>query len=369
MRACHWPVSRLTRAGLLLLLLLALGGRGVAAAPAWAPGAPDPPVVLTNDGVARGVLFYSPTCPYCHDVIDDVLPPLREAYGARLVIIELDTTSPAGLPIWQAALRTYDPPPRGVPTLVIGEHVLIGARVIPQELPGIIESYLDAGGVGWPAIAGLEAFVAELDTSRPADSAGRVGAAFGRDPVGNTISVVVLVGLVAGLVAVSKPRPWQAVVSERAGLWLLLPLMVGLGISLYLMYGEVSGTELVCGPVGDCHAVQQSSFAVLFGVLPVAALGVIGYGALLLTYYAWWMATRTSIRRYAPGVLFVMAVLGLLFATYLTFLEPFVIGATCAWCLTQAVCMLAVVLLTAGPGWASLRTGRRKAGSGRALAR
>ncbi len=50
-----------------------------------------------------------------------------------------------------------------------------------------------------------------------------------------------------------------------------------------------------------------------------------------------------------------MALFGLAFSTYLTFLEPFVIGATCAWCLTSAVCMLGVALASAGSGWTSLR--------------
>ncbi|MGQ9681477.1 MAG: hypothetical protein ACUVX9_02950 [Anaerolineae bacterium] len=44
----------------------------------------------------------------------------------------------------------------------------------------------------------------------------------------------------------------------------------------------------------------------------------------------------------------------MLFSTYLTFLEPFVIGTTCAWCLTSVVCMAPILLLAAGPGWAAL---------------
>jgi uncharacterized membrane protein len=34
-----------------------------------------------------------------------------------------------------------------------------------------------------------------------------------------------------------------------------------------------------------------------------------------------------------------MVVFGTLFSVYLTFLEPFVIGATCIWCLSSAVVM------------------------------
>ena len=40
---------------------------------------------------------------------------------------------------------------------------------------------------------------------------------------------------------------------------------------------------------------------------------------------------------------------GTLFSIYLTFLEPFVIGATCAWCLTSAILMTTLLLLTVTP--------------------
>ena len=40
---------------------------------------------------------------------------------------------------------------------------------------------------------------------------------------------------------------------------------------------------------------------------------------------------------------------GLAFSIYLTFLEPFVIGASCAWCLTSAVIMTVLLWLTAVP--------------------
>jgi uncharacterized membrane protein len=40
---------------------------------------------------------------------------------------------------------------------------------------------------------------------------------------------------------------------------------------------------------------------------------------------------------------------GVLFSIYLTFLEPFVIGATCAWCLTSAIVMTALFWLSLAP--------------------
>jgi uncharacterized membrane protein len=44
-----------------------------------------------------------------------------------------------------------------------------------------------------------------------------------------------------------------------------------------------------------------------------------------------------------------MAWIGIFFSIYLTFLEPFVIGATCAWCITSALIMTAIFLLSTQP--------------------
>ena len=52
---------------------------------------------------------------------------------------------------------------------------------------------------------------------------------------------------------------------------------------------------------------------------------------------------------------------GTLFSIYLTFLEPFVIGATCAWCLASAVILTLLMWLSARPGfdaWKRLRVRR-----------
>lgn len=224
MRFRQWRVPRMMIVALLLLVPLVLSVEGAGADRAHAPEtsilgeetrqesfSPD---LFTNDGVVRGVLFYSPTCPYCHDVIDDVLPPLREAFGKDLILVELDATTPAGRPIWQAAVATYDPPAVGFPTLVIGDFVLIGSRDIPQSLPGLIEDYFAAGGVGWPAIDGLDAVVAEFETPGSPGILESLSMRFGRDVIGSTLSVIVLVVLFAVLIAANKSRLWRKALSE-----------------------------------------------------------------------------------------------------------------------------------------------------------
>jgi uncharacterized membrane protein len=130
--------------------------------------------------------------------------------------------------------------------------------------------------------------------------------------------------------------------------------LAGIGISAYMTFVEATGTVAVCGPVGDCNTVQQSQFALLFGVIPLGALGLVGYAAILL---AWLAGRRLSGRNaeWARTLAFGLSAFGTLFSIVLTFLEPFVIGATCTWCISSALAMTGLLWLTSGPGIASLQ--------------
>jgi uncharacterized membrane protein len=179
---------------------------------------------------------------------------------------------------------------------------------------------------------------------------------FQLDPVGNGFSVVVLLLMIASVVIVwLKPH----VLPGSLGLGILVPLLVlvGAGVAGYLTYIEATGATAVCGPVGDCNTVNQSEHARLFGMLPVGALGLFGYAAIAVA----WAASRYTTEKiglWARVALLAMAAGGTLFSIYLTFLEPFVIGATCAWCLTSSIIMTALLWLFASEGrdaWVQLR--------------
>jgi uncharacterized membrane protein len=261
----------------------------------------------------------------------------------------------------------------------------MGSVDIPNQFPGIIEEGLAQGGIDWPAIPGLAEALASIPPGEASPTTTPAGAAptepstaipptiagppslptpaprtlastFLTDPVGNSLSVVVLVGMIASTVVIGlrlrNPRPHR--VAARAHIGVMLLTLAGIGISAYMTFVEASGTTAVCGPVGDCNTVQQSQYAVLFGVIPVGALGLAGYAAILL---AWVAARRLTARRaeWAAVVAFGFAAFGALFSLVLTFLEPFVIGASCMWCLSSAVIMTVLLWLTSGPGIAALQ--------------
>ncbi len=137
--------------------------------------------------------------------------------------------------------------------------------------------------------------------------------------------------------------------------WLIAVVtLAGLAAAVYLAFVETSDAQAFCGAVGDCNTVQASRYARLFGVLPIGVMGVVGYGLILA---AWLVSTLAdgTLADLADAALLVMALGGAVFSAYLTFLEPFVIGATCVWCLTSALVMLLLLWLAAPRGWGAVR--------------
>jgi uncharacterized membrane protein len=61
-----------------------------------------------------------------------------------------------------------------------------------------------------------------------------------------------------------------------------------------------------------------------------------------------------DIAEAGQALLLGLALFGTPFSIHLTFLEPFVIGATCACCLTSAMLMILILYLRAPAGWQPL---------------
>jgi uncharacterized membrane protein len=107
--------------------------------------------------------------------------------------------------------------------------------------------------------------------------------------------------------------------------------LIGFGLSLYLTIEHFRGGSPPCPATStfNCEAVTQSSYSKLFGVLPVALLGLIFYtGLLVINWPALW---RTRVREVAWARLG-MAVGGIAFVLYLLARELFSIKAICLWC-------------------------------------
>ncbi len=126
-----------------------------------------------------------------------------------------------------------------------------------------------------------------------------------------------------------------------------IPISVigGLAVAGYLTFIESTGIAAICGPLGGCQEVQTSKYAILFGILPVGLLGLVGYIAILVAWLVWQFGPQ-ALNKLAVLSIWGMCIFGVLFSIYLTFLEPFVIGATCMWCISSAVLMIILLLVS-----------------------
>jgi uncharacterized membrane protein len=157
-------------------------------------------------------------------------------------------------------------------------------------------------------------------------------------------AVVILLNIVIPILRTTEKFTHPLVVNWNT--WAIPFLAVaGLAVAGYLAFVEAANTSPICGPVGDCASVQNSKYATLFGILPIGILGFAGYIAILIV----WLVRHfgpVSLNKWSDLALWGFGIFGVLFSTYLTFLEPFVIGATCMWCITSAVLMILLLWVT-----------------------
>jgi uncharacterized membrane protein len=113
--------------------------------------------------------------------------------------------------------------------------------------------------------------------------------------------------------------------------------LAGLAISGYLTIVHYAGGDPVCAIAHGCATVQQSGYAELAGV-PVALLGVAGYLAVLVS-----LARDDENWRTATAFL---ALAGVAFSGWLTWVEVGVLDAICIWCVGSALCMAALAALS-----------------------
>jgi hypothetical protein len=348
----------------------------------WGITAVTPAKAQTEQPTVRAVMFWMEGCGHCDWVKLYTLAPLQEQYEAQLDIhlVELRTAADFDQLFDLAAAHGVPRSNVGVPFLVIGDQMLIGSGQIPAELPGLIETHLAAGGIGFPDMPGMAPFLPPVEVApavpevvpepvvpepvapepvvpapevAPADP---VTAAATAEPLsdGFLLAIFIIVGMVlaVGYTAVHLIRARKGedpiFTLPAGGVWqnYVLPALIflGLGVAGYLAYVETQAVTAVCGPIGNCNAVQTSEYAYLFGI-PIGVLGVIGYLAILAT----WLWGQWQNDRRVPLILLAMTGFGVLFSIYLTYLEPFVIGAVCAWCLSSAVIMTLLMLLVLSP--------------------
>ena len=88
--------------------------------------------------------------------------------------------------------------------------------------------------------------------------------------------------------------------------------------------------------------MQTSRFAML-GEVPVALIGFAGFAAMLLIGVARLRSTRPEL----DLALFALSLAATLYVGYLSYVEVFVLGAICPWCVSVAICAALIFILAA----------------------
>jgi uncharacterized membrane protein len=111
---------------------------------------------------------------------------------------------------------------------------------------------------------------------------------------------------------------------------------VGVFVAGYMSWAEATGNETVCADTAsvDCAAVQTSAYAKTAGI-PVANMGLLGYLAILAILV---LEDQVDfLAAYGRTLVLSLALGGVIFQTYLTYIEAFVLEKWCEWCVTSYI--------------------------------
>jgi uncharacterized membrane protein len=121
--------------------------------------------------------------------------------------------------------------------------------------------------------------------------------------------------------------------------------LIGIIFSAYLTYYKIWLDSTPFCPVEGCNTVLESEYAVIFGI-PVSVIGLLGFIAVFALALIRLMYPMDWNGIFLEFIL-LLALLGVGFGIYLTYLELFVIFAICVYCVVCFVLMILVLILVA----------------------
>lgn len=124
--------------------------------------------------------------------------------------------------------------------------------------------------------------------------------------------------------------------------------LAGIIMAIYVLQSFLRHTGIVCA-TGGCDAVRKSSASWPLGI-PVPAIGLVGYCVLALCAFLRTAKLTTHASTVITNTMLGMATFGVLFVSWFTYTELFVIKGICMWCTISAVNMVVIwVLLLTDP--------------------
>lgn len=115
----------------------------------------------------------------------------------------------------------------------------------------------------------------------------------------------------------------------------------GIADSAYLTQSELSGTPLLCNvqSLSGCNVVAASQYSHVFGI-PLAEFGILFYSLLFILAALELVIFDQFLRRALQAISFI----GLIASLYFTFVQVFMIGALCIYCVASAIIALLIFI-------------------------
>jgi len=108
--------------------------------------------------------------------------------------------------------------------------------------------------------------------------------------------------------------------------------VVGLLDSIYLAYSYYSGTPLSCELIAGCNEVAQSPYSYIAGI-SLPTIGIVYY-LFTISNAVYHFVRRTTL---SVTILSFLTTLGLFVSIYFVYLQIYIIGAICIYCMGSAI--------------------------------
>ncbi|MBL4694621.1 vitamin K epoxide reductase family protein [Candidatus Gracilibacteria bacterium] len=114
-------------------------------------------------------------------------------------------------------------------------------------------------------------------------------------------------------------------------LWgLIIVSFIGFLDATYLTILHYTGADALCA-IGGCNEVLTSEYSIIFGI-PMALLGAIYYLSVFLLSVFYYESRNAKVLK----ILSLYTIAGLLASAYFVYLQLFVIGKICQYCMLSA---------------------------------
>ena len=114
--------------------------------------------------------------------------------------------------------------------------------------------------------------------------------------------------------------------------------IAGVVMAVYVLQSFIRQSGIICLTGSGCEMVRKSPISYPFGI-PVPVFGLVGYAGLTILSFLKTIKQSTINNQQLTKIMLGIAIFGISFVTWFTYMELFVIKGICMWCAISAVNM------------------------------